>query len=118
MPYFEIKYRRFAVVLLVIFIAALVQNQTLSFAKERQTMKDGVAECKSWCDRNNKTVASQHSCYVNCEKYWLCKGSDATAITCADGRALSIEQVAPTDPTPKPKRPLVGKKATSIEPAN
>ncbi len=85
-------------------------------AKENKPISQGVAECKQWCDTHNKTVAGQHACYVNCEKYWGCNGSDSTAQTCADARNLAVEPgggSGPTNPTfnpnllqsvPKPNR--------------
>lgn len=71
-------------------------------AKERQTMKNGVAACKQWCDQNNKTVPNQSACYTACEKYWLCNGSDSTAITCQDGKNLAVE----SQPGGQPKKPV------------
>ncbi len=111
MLYFARKCWGVTVVFVVIVVASLIQNPTLALAKERKPMKAGVSECKAWCDRNNKTVASQHACYVNCEKYWLCQGSDATASTCADGKALGLEQSPPSNPTPNTRKPTAGTKA-------
>lgn len=73
-----------------------------SLARESKTMFEGVTACKAWCDSNNQTLSSQHRCYVRCERYWMCNGSDSTATTCADKPAAVREQGPVTPPTPQP----------------
>jgi hypothetical protein len=97
--------------ILVVIGTAAVSMPAL--ARERQTKQDGVAACKAACDRYNRTVASQHACYVKCEKYWLCNGSDATADDCRDGRALTLERGHR-----QPRRPEAAKRGTRVAPAN
>lgn len=72
-----------------------------SLARESKTMFQGVTACKAWCDANNQTLNSQHRCYVGCERYWMCNGSDSTTTTCADKPAAVREQ-GPVTPTPQP----------------
>jgi hypothetical protein len=98
----------------VIGMAALVTSPTAGWARESQTMKSGVAACKASCDKLNKTVASQHACYVACEKYWLCNGRDSTKSTCADGRALRVERAPPG--TRPPRLPQSLKRGTPVAP--
>jgi len=101
------------VVALAIVIASLVPMATPAVARERQTMLEGVTACKQACDRNNRTVTSQHACYVACERYWLCNGSDATASDCADGRALTVE--GSTNPPARPRRPDATRQGRTVE---
>lgn len=89
-------------------LSLLVATGTdVAHAKERQTMKNGVAACKQWCDQNNKTVPNLSACYIACEKYWLCNGSDSTAATCQEGKNLAADRGAGTQPNPggKPQPP-------------
>lgn len=89
-------------------MAVFVTSPIPGWARESQTMKSGVTACKAACDRLNKTVASQHACYVACEKYWLCNGRDSTRSTCADGRALTVERVRPGTRRPRFPKELGG----------
>ncbi|MBL8559847.1 MAG: hypothetical protein JNM47_14080 [Hyphomonadaceae bacterium] len=85
---------------------ALAGSVVPVLAKERQTMSQGVRACKAWCDANNRSVGAQHTCYVRCERYWMCNGSDSTASTCADKPPLSrATDVTPEPPQPAPNRP-------------
>jgi hypothetical protein len=103
MQYLLRKWWGVAVVALAILIASLVQMATPAVARERQTMLEGVTACKQACDRNNRTVTSQHACYMACESYWMCNDSDATAETCADRPSLSAME-GTSDPPARPRR--------------
>jgi len=87
----------------LIAIGALVLGASVApaLAKETRTMLSGVTACKAECDRINRTINSQHICYVNCERYWMCHGRDSTATTCADRPSVGALEQAPTAP---PKR--------------
>jgi len=105
--------------LIGILVAAGASSTAL--AREKKPMVEGVAECKNWCDQHNKTAASQHACYVNCEKYWGCNGSDATAQTCADVNNLAVEPDGGTKPgnpkfNPNLQRQMAPKSSNSLGP--
>lgn len=68
-------------------------------AKENKTMQQGVGVCKAWCDANRRG-AEQQKCSSNCERYWLCNGSDSTTQTCADAPPKQREAA----PQPPPGR--------------
>ena len=105
----------FTTALIVVLLATTAFMSVPATAKEKQSMKNGVAACKRWCDGSNSTTDSQRVCYVKCEKYWLCNGRDSTASTCADGRNLEVDRGdTPTPPT-KPKKPEMGTPGTTIE---
>jgi hypothetical protein len=86
---------------LVITALAFTVAVPAAVAKERKTMFQGVMECKSWCDQNNSTLASQAECRRKCEVYWMCNGSDSTATTCADApRSAALPSPTPNPPPP------------------
>lgn len=68
-----------------------------SIAKEKKTMKDGMTACRAWCEKNNKTIASQQKCFRGCETYWACHGSDSTKESCEGVKAA--ERPSPQLPT-------------------
>ena len=86
--------------LFVLGAAVLAGSVVPALAKERQTMSQGVRACKAWCDGNNSTVGSQHACYVRCERYWMCNGSDSTTTTCADKPPLARGEASQPQPPP------------------
>jgi hypothetical protein len=85
-----------------VLMAAVTAGPTL--ARESKTMLQGVTACKAWCDANNQTLSAQHRCYVGCERYWMCNGSDSTTTTCADKPAAVREQGPVTPPPPPSQR--------------
>lgn len=91
--------------IIAVGVAVLAGAVVPALAKERQTMRDGVRACKAFCDRNNTTIGSQHSCYVRCERYWMCNGRDSTTTTCADKPALAQAETPTPQPPSHPTRP-------------
>lgn len=98
--------------------AAVLAGATVPvLAKERQTMLAGVTACKASCDRNNRTLPSQHRCYVACERYWMCNGSDSTATTCADKPAVDARvDGGPAPPPAQPKGPAAIQRNPAVAP--
>lgn len=58
-----------------------------SLAKEKKSIIEGQKACRAWCDAHNKTENSQGKCYLKCDVYWACNGSDSTEETCRDTKA-------------------------------
>jgi hypothetical protein len=87
-------------------------------AKERQTMLQGVTACKATCDRINRMIPSQHRCYVACERYWMCNGSDSTATTCADKPAVDarVDGGAGPHPPAQPQGPALAPRRPTASP--
>ena len=69
--------------IVAVCLFALAAAATPLLAKERISISRGTAACKAWCDKNNATAESAGQCYIRCERYWLCNGSDSTADSCA-----------------------------------
>lgn len=67
---------------LVLALIMLSGAPFVALAKEAQTSAAGKKACDEWCAKNNKTDASRSKCYVQCDIYWSCNGSDSTAHTC------------------------------------
>lgn len=66
-----------------------------AIAKEKKTVKEGMAACIAWCERHNKTVNSQGKCIARCGKYWGCNGADATAATCEAAKTPVRDDLPP-----------------------
>lgn len=101
MQYALRKFWALAIVAFALIAASLVPMPGPAGARENQTMLEGVTACKRACDRMNRTVESQHRCYVQCERYWLCNGRDSTASTCAERSVLPSDDTSNPTPTPR-----------------
>lgn len=67
--------KRFAILLLF-----CVQGTLPSEAREKLTIKEGSKKCFEWCERHNRTIASQGKCFQRCTVYWSKNGSDAGSV--------------------------------------
>jgi len=85
---------------LVLALIMLSGAPFVALAKESLSMVAGKQACDRWCEQNNKTDASKSKCYVQCDIYWSCNGSDSTAHSCQfiKDAYRNILNVAPTKP--------------------
>ena len=82
----------------------------MALAKEKQSIREGNSACVKWCWEHNKTETSRSKCYVACDIYWNCNGSDSTAYTCqfikdAYKNLLQATPKNPTTPVPPSNAP-------------
>jgi hypothetical protein len=50
-----------------------------SVGLENQTIVEGLAACRAWCDQHNRTEKSENECKDQCAKYWYTNGRISNA---------------------------------------
>jgi hypothetical protein len=70
--------------------ATLPSPMTASWARERQTVAQGLTACYAWC-RAHRTGNELSACSRGCDRYWFCNGRDANTQAHRDVCAIATD---------------------------